>query len=658
MRKKKQIRSLDCAFYQYLDDVERNSYYYPAEIVAQCEIQREMLKKYDFLQEKGDKAIDWIEKFCVLTEGEHAGSPVRLMVWQKWIIYSVLCFWGNIDVEEFDDLGNVIGITNKYVRIVNDVLLLIGSGNGKTSFMSYLIAYFMFNGDLPSPKIYIGSNAYKQSRLCFDSVMKLIRRSKVLKDYASVRSTLGEIEIDRTNAKLMAMSSDGTNYEGIIPAVLMIDEIHGFRTSKYPDDLRKSTKRSDALIFETTTDGTVRGGYLDDRKELAHNLLFGESEQKDYRKFFAIYRQESYEEIVNAYNSGNVGILRKSNPGLGVAVQVDMLKGKIRDMINDPKKRVTTLTKNFNIPQNPITAYFTERECKAKPFNESIFYNAPVFLGLDMAYTRTPTADLACLEIMVLNPYTNEEYCKDFYFLPKYWESERKVDGVVTIDRKDMVKEKSHEDANILYSPRQNKYGYEMYAKRGDLVIIDEDLVETLVQEFGEQARCDCTGVTEDFIIYFIAHLELKYQWIICKFGLDPNKAQRIESFMNRNIPSLDGKLPVVKFRMEDKKNSNPIIESTKEIRSRGLVYNNNRLTELHFAAAQAREDQYGNITFTNSMRERKDGVIANLAARSAANVFLHNKDTGEANLEYLMGLFDGEAQVSVQDESMAADQA
>ena len=103
---------------------------------------------------------------------------------------------------------------------------------------------------------------------------------------------------------------------------------------------------------------------------------------------------------------------------------------------------------------------------------------------------------------------------------------------------------------------------------------------------------------------------------------------------------------------MEDKKNSNPIIQSTKEVRSRGLVYNNNRLTELHFAACEAKEDQYGNITFTNPMYERKDGVIANLAARSAVNVFINNKDTGEANLEYLRGYF-GESQETIQDDGM-----
>lgn len=646
-RVKKTTRSSN-PFLQYLEDVETNPRYYSPEIIAQCELQREMLKKFDFLEEKGKHCVDWIEKYCILVEGENAGKPVKLLLWQKWVIYSILCFWGYLDVEDFDEYGNMIGVSKKYVRIVNDVLILIASGNSKTTFMGFLNAYFLYHDILPSAKIYIGSNAYKQSRLCFDTTMKIIKRNKVLDSHANIRQSIGEIEIEEMNSKLIAMSSDGTNFEGIIPAVLIIDEIHGMRTSKYADDLRKSVKRSDSLTIEASTDGTVRGGYLDSRKELANALLFGKSEVKDYRKFFAIYRQENYDEIIDAYNRNDIGILRKSNPSLGVAVSVELLKGKIVDMINDPTKKVSILTKNFNIPQNPITSYFSERECKAKEFNESIFYGAPVFLGLDMAYLRNPTNDLACLEMMLYNPYTDEEFCKDFYFIPKYWEEELKIDGEIKIERRDMLIAKSKEDANILYNPHSEKYGYKLYAQRGDVVVIDEKLVDQLVEEFGEQARCDCTGVTEDFIIYYIAHLELKYNWVICKFGLDPNKASKIEAFCNQNIPSLDGKPPVIKFRMEDKKNSQPIIQSTKEVRSRGVVYNNNRLSELHFAAAQSKEDMYGNITFVNSMRERKDGVIANLATRSACNVFIHNKDTGEANFEFLKGWWDGESQESI----------
>lgn len=625
------------SFYEYIEDVEKHPEEYPKEICQQVSIQREMLKAYDFIEEKGKKCCDWIEENCYLTEGENAGQKVKLMLWQKWIIYSIFCFYGNMDVEEFDENGKYIGIRNKYVRIVNDVLILIGSGNSKTTFIAFIILYVMYHRKvLPSPKIYIGSNAYKQSKLCFDVVRKIISRNPELLKHATIRQSIGEIEIEDTNAKLNAMSSTGDNYEGIIPALLVIDEIHAMQTSTYADNLRKSTKRSDKLIIEITTDGTCRGGYLDQRKDLAQNLLNDRSEVKDYRKFFAIYRQDDEREVIDAYTNNQIWKLKKSNPGLSISVSVEELKDKIKAMMNDPKQKVITLTKNFNIPQNPVTSFFSEVECRTKPFNEDIFYNAPVFLGLDMAYTRNPSNDLTCLKMLMVNPFTNEEYSKDFYFLPKWWEEEKREGDTLSVERKDMVIAKSKCDTNILYNPRQARYGYQMYADRGDIVIVDEDLIDTLVSEFGEQARCDTTGITEDFIRFYIAHLELKYKWTICKFGLDPNKAFKLKAFAESNIPSTDGKNPVIQFRMEDHKNSNPVIMSTKDIRKQGKVFNNNKLTELHFASAIARTDQYGNVTFTNPMYSRKDGIIAEFSARSSYAVYTTNKDTGMDNLERL----------------------
>lgn len=625
-------------FFEYIKDVETNPQDYSNEIVQQVRIQREMLKLYDFKEEKGKKVVDWIEKYCFLTEGENAGTPVKLMLWQKWIIYSIFCFYGTLNVEEFDDKGKYIGNVDKYVRIVNDVLILVGSGNSKTTFVAFIILYVMYHlKELPSPKIYIGSNAYRQSRVCFDVVKKIIQKNNALEKEALIRSSIGEIEIEETNARLNAMSSKGDNYEGIIPALLVIDEIHAMATSEYADNLRKSTKRSDKLIFEITTQGTVRGGYLDQRLEIARNLLDEKAVEKDYRKFFAIYKQDNEEEVINAYLNKNIGVLRKSNPGLSIAVSVEELKDKIKGMLNDPKQKVVTLTKNFNIPQNPITSYFTESECRTKSFNEELFYKAPVFLGLDMAYTRNVENDLTALKMLVVNPYTNEEYSKDFYFLPKWWEYESKDEyGHIVIEKKDMSIEKSKFDKNILHNRKENKYGYQMYAQKGDVIIVDDELVEELVSEFGEQARVDTTGITEEFIIYYIAHLERKYDWILCKFGLDPNKASKIKAFAETNIVSTDGKNPVINFRMEDKRNSNPIILSTKDIRKQGKVYNNNKLTELHFAMAIAKEDSYGNISFTNEYGARKDGIIAEFSARSAYNVYTTNKDTGSENLERL----------------------
>lgn len=615
-------------FIEYLDYADEHPNEFCEELKLQFKRQRKMLELYDFLEEKGQKAVNWIEKYCILTSGEHAGERVKLLLWQKWLIYSILCFYGYVEVAKYDDNGNEIGTTEKYLRIVNEVLVMVGSGNAKTTLIGFLNAYFLFGNEFNACWIYIGSNAYKQSKLCYDTTCTLIRKNPSLRQHAKIRESLGEIEIPRTSGKLTAMSSDGSNLEGIIPAVLIIDEIHEMKDGSYADNLKKSTKRDDMLTIEMTTQGVVRGGYLDTKLETAKTALEGNATYEDYRKLYVIYKQDSAEEIT----PDNLAICKKSNPSLGSAVSPILLRQKIIDMLNDPSKRVTTLTKNFNIPQNPITSYFTESECRAKEFDESIFYNAPVFLGLDMAYTRTPESDLACLEMLMVNPITEEEYCKDFYFLPKYWDREVKVNGKVLIEREDMIKAKSHEDTNILYNEMQKKYGYRLYADRGDVVIVDEDLIAQLQSQFGETEGLDCAGITEQFILLYLAYLETKYNWVICKFGLDPNKASQIQSASDRMIPSIDGKAPTIKFRMEDKKNSNPIIESTKEKRQRGLVYNNNKLTELHFASAQAKEDINGYIMFTNSQRERKDGVIANLSARSAYNVFVNNKDTGMQN--------------------------
>ena len=632
---KKTTRSTN-DFFKFIEDVEKRPDEYSDKIVKQVALQRKMLKKYDFIEEKGKKCVDWIEKYCYLTEGEKAGSRVKLMLWQKWIIYSIFCFYGDIETEIFDENGEYLGIGKKYQRIVNDVLIVIGSGNSKTTFIAFVVAYVMYSNCLPSPKVYIGSNAYKQSKICFDVVKKVIERSPVLSQYAKIRQTIGEIEIPQTNAKVIAMSSQGDNYEGIIPALLIIDEIHAMPTNTYASNLRKSTKRSDKLIIELTTQGICRGGYLDERLELANSLLNEESPQSDDKKFFAIFEQKNEEEVFKAFETNNIKIWRKANPSLGVAVSVEELKDKVKAMINDPKQKVTTLTKNFNIPQNPITSYFSEIECRTKPFNEDIFYGAPIFLGLDMAYTRNPSNDLTCLKMLMVNPFTGEEYSKDFYFLPRWYEEEIKNKDEIEIIKKDMLIEKSKVDTNILYNKRQKKYGYEMYAKRGDLVVLDEDLRQEMSKCFGQEVFFDMTGITEDFILLFITYLENKYKWILCKFGLDPNKASKISSVSEKAIRSLDTKNPVIQFRMENKKISNPIIVATKDIRSQRKVYNNNRLTELHFANAQAKEDQFGSITFVNPKYARKDGVIAELSARSAYSVFTTNKDTGEANTEFL----------------------
>ena len=103
-------------------------------------------------------------------------------------------------------------------------------------------------------------------------------------------------------------------------------------------------------------------------------------------------------------------------------------------------------------------------------------------------------------------------------------------------------------------------------------------------------------------------------------------------TYANNSIMRLDGREPVVQFKIENRVHSEVVILKSKELRSRELVYCNSKLTELHFATVSAHENSQGAIIFDRKAKTKKDIVISELSAMSACNVFLNNRFTGESN--------------------------
>lgn len=630
-------------FFEYHALAEKHPERFSEKILQQIAIQKEMLEKYDFIEEKGALAVKWIETFCILPSGKNAGKPVRLLLWQKWFIYSIFCFWGNIEEEEFDEDGNFLGIKKSYTRIVNDVLLIIASGNAKTTLYSFIICYILFcDDDISAPDIYIGANTKDQAKICLEAVNKTIRNNRILDKRSRIIESRNETKIESRSAKVKAISSDRKGNEGIIPAVIVIDEIHEMPDAVYATNLRKSTKRPDLLILESSTNGIVRGGYLDQRMDLAKKLLDKGTSTRNYRKFFAIYEQESEEEVVQAYENNNMSIYLKSNPSLGYAVTPALLKDKVKEMMVDPSQKPTNLCKNFNIPQNAATCFFSAVECMAKPFNEEIFNGAPIFVGLDVAWTKLPSADLTAITLMIANPHNDERWIKDIYLLPEFYEVQEVKDGVIHSQKFKMAPEKSKYDRNIPYDEVNKIYGYEELAKKGDVVIVDKELLKKLKDKYGKFISLpdECSMITENIIIAYLSYLEAEYRFMICKFGYDPNKAENIATFFNNNYRTRDKMNICIPFEMQRIKISNAVMEKVKMLRNNGEVYCNNKLTEIHFASAQTEETKFG-FKLVNPNNTRKDGVISNLAAESAYMAFTANEKSGAKNSAMLKGWWD-----------------
>lgn len=623
-------------FEQFIELTKKNPNRYSKPVHQMVRIQENMLKKYDFKEERGEKAVRWIETYCILPEGENKGKPVKLLLWQKWFIYSIFCFYGYFEEPIFDiETGEIIENKKIYSRVVKDVSLIVASGNAKTTTISFILDYLLYSSEFNNPNMFIGSNTHQQARLTFDAVVTSINSSKAMKKGARIVDSKSTVYVPRNSAKLFAMSSKGENQEGINPAVVYNDEIHLFPDNQYVQDLKKSTKRDDFLYLESSTQGTVRGGYLDNRMDFLKSNLEKDLEDVDDRVFCALFVQDDEQEIYEAYEQNNPQLLFKSNPSLGYAVKFTQLKDRIKMLLNDESVKVSVLTKNFNIPQNSENSYFTEQECKTKKFNEDIFYGAPVFIGLDMAYTRHPSNDLTSLSFMMANPFTDERYYKDILLIPKYFNKQTYYKGELKEEKVDMIKEKSKFDNNIPYNEKSGLYGYEKYAARGDVLIVDEELVEKVVEVAGETAKCDCCGITENFVIGLILLMKQRYNFNILKFGLDPNKASNIETFFNDQAPSFDEFDICVKFQMEKTSISNPILEKVKNKRNSKKVFCNNKLSELHFAEAQYKETANG-FKLTNAYSRRKDAVISQVAAESAFNVWTTNRKSGLENLYML----------------------
>lgn len=623
-------------FFEYHQLAEKKPRIFSKKVLRQIAIQKEMLEKYDFIEEKGDLAVRWIETFCILPHGENAGKPVKLLLWQKWFIYSIFCFYGDIE-EEIIENGEVVGTKKKYVRIVNDVLLVVGSGNAKTTLYAFISAYLLFRGEINAAEMYIGANSIDQAKICYRAVNECIRSSRLLESRARIVESRNETFVPERHSFIKAISSDRKRQEGIIPAVIIIDEIHEMKDEVYATNLRKSTKRDDMLVLESSTNGIVRGGYLDQRLELANNLLEEGSSIRDYRKFFAIYEQDSEEEVFEAYEKNDFAIYTKANPSLGYAVSPILLKDKVKTMLVNPAEKPTTLCKNFNLPQTAMACYFSASECKTKPFNEEILKGAPVFLGLDMAWTRKPSADLTAITIMLANPNNSERYIKDIYLLPEFYEVQEVKNGEVNIEEFEMIPAKSKYDRNIPYDKKNKFYGYQKLAEKGDVVIVDEKLLSELNSLYGKilDLPKKCVGITQNIVLAYLAYLERKYKFIICKFGYDPAKAENIATFYNNNYKTYDKMNICIPFEMQKTRYSNAVMEEVKMLRANGEVYCNNKLTEIHFASAQTQETNFG-VKLVNPNDTRKDGVISNLAAESAFMAFTTNEKSGAKNLARL----------------------
>lgn len=445
--------------------------------------------KIDF--EDAHKRIKFIETKCKHSEAPFAGKPFLLELFQNAFIESIYIF------KIYD---NEIG---RYVRLIQDVLFLVGRKNGKTPLIGAICLAEWFCGEM-GLKILCSSNDYEQADLMFSAINNMREESPSLERVT--RKNIKGIYFGnpkkpkkrgkfsyQNKGSIRKISSKTGAKEGRNIGVGAVDEAHELPDNSSIMPIRQAlSTQNEPLYFELTTDGFTNDGYLDERLEDARKVLDGDLERPRWRVW--LYTQDNETEIWQDEKTWY-----KSNPGLGAIKKWSFLRQMVEEAKTSKKTRAFVLAKDFNIKQNNASAWLTAEQIEnAETFELEDFRNCFAIGAVDLS----KSGDLTNAKIMLMKKDGQKKYFHTQYFIP-----ESKLENLPSEDlprfqewiRKGLITVSPGNENDFRYVTAWFVKLYKEYGIRTFLAGYDKWSAIYWVKEMEENYHFDCKRVNQDF---------------------------------------------------------------------------------------------------------------------------------------------------------------
>lgn len=502
--------------------------------------------RYLFDENPGNLRIQFIEKFCKHTKSPFNGMPFILELWEKALLQVSYGF-------KMKDTG---------LRRFNEVILLIGRKNGKTTFVAGidLAEFFLSSGGVD---IVCASNTNDQASILFEEINNMREQSKALSKPKRSKKNIFYIYSPKSKNKIKKLSAQSRNLDGYNIEVGCIDEVHQMTDSKVYDAIKQSqSTKKEPLIFIITTEGNVVSGFLDKKLEYCRKMIKGEIH--DERVLPWLYTQDSIDEIFQDKKTW-----MKSNPSLGKVKTYSYIEDIMNKARNDLSTRVTMLCKDFNIKQLESGSWlsFDDLNNETK-FDISFLRNSYAVAGVDLSSTTDLTASI----ILVIKD--NKKYIVPHFFMPK-----------------DTLERRMQED-NV---------PYDIWAKRGLITL-------------SEGSQNNFSLVTEWFL-EMVRKYDIRPLWV----GYDPWNSQYWVDEMEDNGFTLE------KIRQGVFTLSEPMKQLEADLKNHIVIYDNNPVLKWCLSNTQAKVDVNGNIQpcKLNSKYKRIDGAVALIIAYATLNRYI-----------------------------------
>ena len=126
--------------------------------------------EYHFDNDIANRHIEFIERFCKQPSGK-LGVPLKLELFQKARFQAIFGF-----------------VDDNNLRQYNEVLIIEGRKNGKTTETSAIEIDMLINDGEGSPQIYNVATMLEQAKLGFNAAHKMVKQSKLLAKHIKKRA--------------------------------------------------------------------------------------------------------------------------------------------------------------------------------------------------------------------------------------------------------------------------------------------------------------------------------------------------------------------------------------------------------------------------------------------------------------------------------------
>lgn len=335
---------------------------------------------------RGQRAIKWIEKFCVVPSGKSVGKPVKLEPFQKDLIIRIY--------------DNPAGTRRAIVSF--------GRKNGKTALSAFLLLLHLAGPEaIVNGELYSAAQSLDQAAILFKLASQTVRLSPQLSEHIVIRDHLKQLLCPALGTTYSALSADARTKLGSSPVFVIHDELGQVRGPK--SDLYEALETgvgaqenplSIVISTQAASDNDLLSVLIDD-------ALRGE----DPRIVVCLYTAPKEDDPFSE------STIKKANPAFDVFLNAKEVLQQAKEASRMPSREASyrNLILNQRVETyQPFIGQEVWRSCGG-PIDVELFESgAPVYGGLDLS----STTDLCALSLVCFDS-SNVAHAMSFAWTPK-----------------------------------------------------------------------------------------------------------------------------------------------------------------------------------------------------------------------------------------------